>query len=179
MRMGSINAIVSSCGTATISLTGRDQQQRRSGPRRRQNGTSSVCPFLILKVGNGGDGNSLRPCCRSHFASQIRKGRRLGANRKGRWSGARTRAWRGRGRSRQTSASWQTDNKHLRLQNRSQAKRSKHENQRRITSTYMRGENSYRKKWHTAINTSAACIVPYITKKEVFTKTNTHCCLSI
>lgn len=40
-----------------------------------------------------------------------------------------------------------------------------------ITSTYMQGEVTHnRKEWHTAINTFAACIALYITKKEVFTK---------
>lgn len=56
---------------------------------------------------------------------------------------------------------------------------NKHENEQIITSIYMQGEETYIEKWHTAINTFAACIVLYITKKEVFTKTNTHCRLSI
>lgn len=35
----------------------------------------------------------------------------------------------------------------------------------------MQGEVTHiRKEWHTAINTFAACIALYITKKEVFTK---------
>lgn len=61
----------------------------------------------------------------------------------------------------------------------SQAEINKHENEQIITSIYMQGEETHIEKWHTAINTFAACIVLYITKKEVFTKTNTHCRMSI
>lgn len=75
MRMGSINAIVSSCATAAISPTGGDVQQRHAGPRRRQKGPSPVCPSLILKVGNRGDGNSLRLLLRfpALYGSEIQR----------------------------------------------------------------------------------------------------------
>lgn len=52
MRMGSINAIVSSCGTATTSLTGRDMQ----APPPHVDGKQPLfrLPLYAWKVGNRG-----------------------------------------------------------------------------------------------------------------------------
>lgn len=98
--------------------------------------------------------------------------------RRAKGNGARMRALWGPGRSWQTSASWQTHNKQLRLEWFSGWNEQTWKWTNSYIHIYARRGNE-RKQWHTAINTSAACIVLYITKKEVFTKTNTHCCLSI
>lgn len=58
LRMGSLNAIVFSCGTVTVYLTGVDEQRR---PRPPQNGklSPSPCanfPFLHTSLGNWNTG---------------------------------------------------------------------------------------------------------------------------
>lgn len=119
MRMGSLNAIVFSCGTVTIYLTGVDVQRRLAVPTE-----SKLSPFLLptslhtslanWNIGiNWMENHSDRT--QIQFCFQICGVRWVSAHSEGRGNGARMRALWGRNQSQQTSASWQTHNKHLRL----------------------------------------------------------------
>lgn len=82
------------------------------------------------------------------------------------------------GRGKHRLAGKLTTNTYARGDSRAEMNQTKAYNEQIITSIFKQERgNLYRKKWHTAI--LAACIVLYITKKEVFTKTNTHCHFSI
>lgn len=55
MKMGSLNAIVFSCGTVTIYFTGVDEQRRLAVPTEKQTVPfpSANFPFLHMSLGNG------------------------------------------------------------------------------------------------------------------------------
>lgn len=137
MRMGSINAIVSSCGAAAFSLTGGDMQQRPQTPRRRQTAPLPSVPFRWEGLATEGmeiySGRVADPISLPRSA----KGQRLGANTKG------TRERSQHAGLARTQPVKRTTNTYA--CNRCQAEMNNHENQKIITSIYMRGEETHKK----------------------------------
>lgn len=168
--MGSINALVSSCGTANHlpHRRGGDMQQRPTDPRSSSSGNRSLFPQVPPWL----EGWQQSGCkqIQFHCPDLQRSGMDGAAARRDEGNGARMRTWR---RTRPLAAQHPLAGKRTakaEARDRSQAEVDKHESQKITTPIYMRGEETriFKKnnKWHTAINTSAACIVPYITKKR-------------
>lgn len=118
MRMGSLNAIVFSCGTVTIYLTGVDVQRRLAVPTESKLSPFLVPTFLHMSLANWNIGikwmENHSNQTQIQFCFQICRVKWVSALVKGLGNGARMQALWGRNQSQQTSASWQTHNKHLR-----------------------------------------------------------------
>lgn len=142
--MGSINALVSSCGTANHLPHRRGGGTCSSGPRTpaaaaaAATGPSSLKSLPGWKVGSRADAS------RSNFTAQICKGRGWMERQHGgtRGNGARMRTWR---RTRPLAAQHPLAGKRTakaEARDRSQAEVDKHESQKITTPIYMRGEET-------------------------------------
>lgn len=157
MGMGSINAIVFSCGTITIYLTGVDVQRWLAVPTE-----SKLPPFLLptsprMSLANWNAGINWMENHSSQTQIQFCFPDLQGSSdRVATWRDEGTEPGCGpcehvAGHSKHQLAGKLTTNTYA--WDDCQAEMNKHENEQIITSIYMQGEVTYIEKWHTAINT--------------------------
>lgn len=148
--MGSINALVSSCGTANHL------------PHRRGGGTcSSGNRSLFPQVPPWLEGWQQSGCCRSNFTAQICKGRGWSGSAEGRGNGARMRTWR---RTRPLAAQHPLAGKRTAKTeacDRSQAEVDEHEFENNHAHLYARGGNSDLKKTNGTLQSILLPLVSY------------------
>lgn len=155
--MGSINAIVFSCGSVALYRTGVDVQRWLAGSPPKRGRAIQTPPSLLLScqtappsLANWTAGTNWME---NHSGQAFLQNDRVPiSGREEEGLGAEDAGPSGEpGQSQRASASWQTHNKHLRPRDDSQARMNKtmegnKKNEQIITSTYMQGEVTYIEK---------------------------------